>query len=205
MRKIYAPVFLSLDGVMQAPGGPVEDTDGGFTLGGWTFPHWDEVMMGVMGKAFTRDFDLLLGRKTYDIFAGHWTKVPADDPVAAKFNPCTKYVATSHPETLAWENSVALGLDLAGSIAGLKAGEGPDLMVQGSSQLLQVLLERRLIDELILWIFPVVLGKGKRLFGNGTVPVELKLTESTVSGSGVIIATYVPNGEVRTGSFALEE
>jgi dihydrofolate reductase len=205
MRKIYASAFLSLDGVMQAPGGPGEDDDDGFAFGGWTFHHWDDVMGEVMDKAFARDFDLLLGRRTYDIFAGHWTRVPEDDPVALKFNPATKYVATSRPETLGWANSVAITGDIAGGIAEIKNDDGKDILVQGSSQLMQVLLAHGLLDELTLWIFPVVLGSGKKLFGAGTVPVEMKLIESHVATSGVIVATYVRNGAVRTGSFALPD
>ena len=204
MRRILTAAFLSLDGVMQAPGGPQEDAEGGFVYGGWTFHHWDEAMGQTTGETMVRPFDLLLGRKTYDIFAAHWP-FAGDDPLAAKFNAATKYVATQEPATLTWENSVALTGDIDLEIASIKAQEGPDLLVQGSSELIQALLIHDLIDEYGLWIFPVVLGTGKRFFGEGALPGNMKLVASKVSTTGVIMTTYRRAGDVTTGSFALDE
>ncbi|MGO4735618.1 dihydrofolate reductase family protein [Bosea sp. 2KB_26] len=203
MRNVVAATFLSLDGVMQAPGGPEEDTAGGFSHGGWTFHYWDEPMGEVMEKAFAEEFDLLLGRRTYDIFAAHWPHA-GDDPVATKFNACTKYVATSTPKTLNWQNSVALCGEIAAEVAALKRQDGPKLLLQGSSELIQLLLAKDLIDEFNLMIFPVVLGAGKRLFGEGTMPRAFTLVDSRVSSTGVIMATYRRAGAVTTGSFAPE-
>ncbi|MBW8729283.1 MAG: dihydrofolate reductase [Inquilinus limosus] len=203
MRKVVAAAFLSLDGVMQAPGGPEEDPDSDFALGGWTFHHWDDVMGQAMDEAFGIPFDLLLGRKTYEIFAAHWPRVPADDPVGVLFNRVTKYVVTSSTAPLAWQNSVALRGDAAQAVAELKRHNGPDLLLQGSSELIQTLLAHDLIDEFRLMTFPVVLGSGKRLFGRGAIPVGLKLVSSQVSTTGVVISSYIRSGEVTTGSFAL--
>ncbi|MGF6233372.1 dihydrofolate reductase [Inquilinus ginsengisoli] len=205
MRKVVAAAFLSLDGVMQAPGGPEEDPDGDFTLGGWTFHHWDDVMGRAIDEAFGIPFDLLLGRKTYEIFAAHWPRVPADDPVGTLFNRVTKYVVTSSTAPLAWRNSVALRGDAAQAVAELKRHNGPDLLLQGSSELVQTLLAHDLIDEFRLMTFPVVLGSGKRLFGRGAIPAGLKLVSSQVSTTGVVMSSYVRSGEVTTGSFALAE
>ena len=211
MRRVLTAAFVSLDGVMQAPGGPQEDGEGGFEHGGWTFHHWDEAMRQAIGETMARPFDLLLGRKTYDIFAAHWP-FAGDDPIAVKFNAATKYVATHEPSTLNWENSVALTGDIAGEIARIKAQEGHDLLIQGSSQLIQTLLKHDLIDEYGLWIFPVVLGTGKRFFGTGkrffgagALPGNMKLVASKVSTTGVIMTTYRRIGDVTTGSFALDE
>ncbi len=187
---------------MQAPGGPPEDPTGGFTLGGWTVTYWDEPMGQFMGELFS-DFDLLLGRKTYDIFAAHWPFVDASDPIAESFNRVAKYVATSSAEPLTWANSVALRGDVAGEIARLKQGEGPTLLTQGSSVLLQTLLAHDLIDEFRILTFPLVLGPGKRLFGQGTKPGALKLVTTSVSTTGVIMSVYQRAGEIRTGSFEL--
>lgn len=203
MRKIIAATFVSLDGVMQAPGGPDEDTNSGFSLGGWTFPYFDEALGASMDALFTDPFDLVLGRKTYDIFAAHWPRAPADDPIASVFNKVTKYVATRSAKPLTWNNSQSLGDDVVATLTGLKAGEGPYLLIQGSSDLIQTLLANNLIDEYRVMIFPVVLGEGKRLFGDGAIPGALKLTESKSYPTGVITATYVPDGTVKTGSFAL--
>lgn len=205
MRKIVAATFISLDGVMQAPGGPEEDPTGGFTSGGWTFHYWDEPMGQAMGEVFSAPFELLLGRKTYEIFAAHWPYVAADDPIGKAFNATRKYVVTSSTEPLAWKNSVAIHGDAAAEIARLKRQDGPTLLIQGSSGLIQTLLTNGLIDEFRLLIFPVVLGRGKRLFGTGAVPVALRLVDAKVSTTGVAIHTYVPAGEVRTGSFQLEK
>jgi dihydrofolate reductase len=204
MRKVVATAFVSLDGVMQAPGGPPEDPTRGFTLGGWTVNYWDEPMGQFMGEIFSSPFDLLLGRKTYEIFAAHWPFVEAGDPTAESFNAVTKYVATSSTEPLTWTNSVALRGDVAGEIARLKQEDGPTLLTQGSSALLQILLGHDLIDEFRLLIFPLVLGRGKRLFGQGTQPGALKLVASTVSTTGVIMSVYHRAGAINTGSFELE-
>jgi dihydrofolate reductase len=214
MRKIVTGAFVTLDGVMQAPGGPEDDPSGGFEHGGWTAALWDDVIGAAMVETFSVPFDLLLGRKTYDIFAAHWPYVQTDPTkssfdalnadIARKFNTLTKYVATHRPESLSWQNSRGLGSDVVASLRALKAEDGPILLTQGSSELIQTLLRNDLIDELRLVIFPVVLGKGKRLFGDGTVPAAFTLTKSTVSPNGVLIATYERAGAVKTASFAME-
>ena len=204
MRKIIAGAFLSLDGVMQSPGAPEEDPTGGFTLGGWSATQWDDLMeqymAGVMGSAF----DLLLGRNTYDIFAAYW---PFQDghPIKEKFDAVTKYVVTSTTEPLGWVNSVAINGDAAAGIARVKASEGPDLLIQGSTKLYPALLEAGLIDRMFLMTFPVVLGGGKRLFAEGVKSGGMKLVDSKVSTTGVIIATYEPAGPVPIGSFETKE
>ena len=203
MRKVIAAAFISLDGVMQAPGGPEEDPTGGFSCGGWVFNYWDEVTGAAIGESFARPFDLLLGRKTYEIFAAHWPY--QDDEIARAFNAVTKYVATNSLETLAWENSVALRGDAAAEVARLKGEDGPDLLTQGSSVLLQALLANNLIDEFKLLTFPLLLGRGKRLFGEGAVPAGLELVESRTSTTGVIIGRYRPAGTIVPGSFATQE
>jgi dihydrofolate reductase len=204
MRKVIAATFVSLDGVMQAPGGPEEDTAGGFKFGGWTFHYWDEVMGEAMGATFNAPFELLLGRKTYDIFAAHWPYIEGGDPIAESFNAVTKYVATRSDRPLTWKNSVALR-DAAADVARLKQQDGPVLLIQGSSELIQTLLAKDLIDEFRLLVFPVVLGGGKKLFGKGSQPIGLKLLETKASTTGVIMSTYVRAGEVTTGSFALDQ
>jgi len=203
MRRVIAAGFVSLDGVMQAPGGPEEDPTGGFAHGGWSFPYWDEAMGGWMGESFAKPFDLLLGRKTYEIFAAHWPFT--EEPPAGLFNSITKYVATSSNEPLAWANSVRLEGDVPAAVARLKGGEGADLLTQGSSVLVQSLLEAGLVDELRLMIFPVLLGRGKRLLGERSQPGELELVSSQVSTTGVILAVYRPSGPIRSGSFQLAE
>ncbi|MDB5522525.1 MAG: dihydrofolate reductase [Rhizobium sp.] len=205
MRTIIAAVFVSLDGVMQAPGGPEEDPTGGFAFGGWTFHYFDEALGGAMGELFDRPFDLLLGRKTYEIFAAHWPKAGAEEPIAQLFNSVTKYVATRANPELQWKNSQSLGHDVVSRLVELKKSDGPDLLIQGSSDLIQTLLENNLIDEFRLLIFPLLLGKGKRLFDNGTVPAALKLVETRSFPTGVILAHYQPAGAVKTGSFALQD
>lgn len=205
MRKIIVSTFSSLDGVMQAPGGPEEDTSGGFTFGGWIVHYWDEAMGEALDGLFAKPFDLLLGRVTYDIFAGHWPRVSDEDPIAKAFNAVTKYVATHEPDGLTWRGSRALGADVVAALRDLKAGDGPDLLVQGSGDLIQTLLQHDLIDEISVWTFPVILGHGKRLFGGRAVPSALKLTKSQVSTTGVIVATYERDGAVITGSFALPD
>lgn len=204
MRKIVAATFVSLDGVMQAPGGPEEDPTGGFSHGGWTFHYWDDIMGGVMSEVFEKPFDLLLGRKTYDIFAAHWPSLE-NDPVAEIFNRVTKYVATRSAGPLAWHNSRPLGSDVVAALGALKREDGPDLLIQGSSDLIQALLAADLIDEFRLLIFPLVLGRGKKLFGSGTMPTAFRLTGSRTSTTGVLVAHYERAGEVKTGSFALPD
>jgi len=206
MRQIIAATFTSLDGVMQAPGGPQEDPTGGFTLGGWTAPHFDEALGASLGEIFGRPFDLLLGRKTYDIFAAHWPYVtdPAD-PIAGVFNRVTKFVASRSKPKLTWRNSRLLGADTVASLRALKAEDGPDLLVQGSSELLPTLWSNGLVDRFSVLIFPVLLGKGKRLFGAGSIPSGLTLVKSQSYPTGVIVAVYEPSGEVKTGNFQLAD
>lgn len=204
MRKIIAATFVSLDGVMQAPGGPQEDPVGGFKFGGWTFHYWDDVMGAAMGETFSKPFALLLGRKTYDIFAAHWP-YQKNDPIADSFNAVTKYVATHRPDTLSWQNSQPLGSDVVATLRRMKQEDGPDLLIQGSSELIQTLLANDLVDEISLLIFPLVLGKGKKLFGSGAMPAAFKLTRSQASTTGVLMASYERSGEIKTGSFAPEQ
>lgn len=202
MRKLVVLTFVSLDGVMQAPGGPEEDTSGGFKYGGWTFPYFDEVMGNVMGEQMGMPFDLLLGRKTYDIFAAYWPKQDPAGSVAEPFNKATKYVVSRSSPKLTWENSVLIEGDASAKLKELKAADGPMLQVHGSGNLIQTLLKNDLVDELWLKIFPVTLGRGKRLFGEGAIPETFKLADSKTSPSGVIIASYKRAGDVKTGSFA---
>lgn len=203
MRRVVVAAFVSLDGVMQAPGGPEEDPTGVFGHGGWVFPYWDEIVDEAMGESFGRPFDLLLGRKTWEIFAAHWPYT-TDEP-AGRFNAVTKYVATSSTEPLGWANSVRLEGKVVEAVARLKQSEGPDLLTQGSSVLVQSLLAAGLVDELNLLIFPVLLGRGKKLFGDAAKPGELELVSSRTSTTGVFVARYRPAGPVRTGSFQLAE
>jgi dihydrofolate reductase len=204
MRRLTVNTFLTLDGVMQAPGGPEEDPTGGFAHGGWSANYWDDQMGQVMGEAMSRPFDLLLGRKTYEIFAAHWPYA-TDDPAAKPLNDATKYVASRTLRSLDWSNSVLIEGDVGKGVAALKQQEGPELQVHGSSNLIQTLLRHNLIDEYRLWTFPLVVGRGKRFFSDGTVPAGLKLVDSKVSTTGVVIATYEPAGEIVTGSFEFDE
>ena len=203
MRRLLVNTFLTLDGVMQAPGGPEEDRSGGFDHGGWSVNYWDERMGEVMGEALSRPFALVLGRRTYDIFAAHWPHA-SEEEGAATFNEATKYVASRSNPTLEWANSELIEGDAAEGVAALKAEDGPELQVHGSSDLLQTLVRHGLVDEFRLWVFPVVVGSGKRLFGDGTSAAGLRLVDSTVSSTGVVMGTYEPAGEFVTGSFALE-
>lgn len=199
MRRIIGAVFVSLDGVVQAPGGPSEDWTGGFAHGGWVAPFWDEKAGSAIEALFAQPFDLLLGRKTYEIFAAYWPYVEPGNPIGEPFDRAGKYVLTRSDDPLPWQNSHRLsGID---AIAELKAGDGPDLVIQGSSTLYPQLLAAGLIDRLILQTFPVLLGPGKRLFGDGTPPLSLRLVDQKLSDSGVVIATYEPAGEVETGTF----
>ncbi|MGH2953389.1 MAG: dihydrofolate reductase family protein [Solirubrobacterales bacterium] len=203
MRELVVNTFLTLDGVMQAPGGPDEDLSGGFAHGGWSVNYWDVVMEETMGKAMSPPFDLLLGRKTYEIFAAHWPHV--DEPGADVLNNATKHVASRTLGTLEWSNSHLLEDEVAVAVPRLKEEEGPELQVHGSADLIQTLLAHDLIDEFRLWTFPVVVGPGKRLFGDRTQAGALELVDSKTSSTGVTMATYRRAGEIETGSFALEE
>jgi dihydrofolate reductase len=200
MRKLIVLSFITIDGVVQAPGGPDEDKSGGFKYGGWIVPYFDELLSKVMAEQMSKPFELLLGRRTYDIFAGYW---PEHEEGWPGVNSATKYVASNSASTkLEWNNSVLLTGDIAGEVKKLKAKEGPDLQVYGSSALIQTLLKNDLVDEFWLKIFPITLGAGKRLFVDGAMPAAFMLVESSVSPKGVIIAAYKRAGEVKTGSFA---
>ena len=199
MRKIVVLSFISLDGVMQAPGGPGEDTSGGFKYGGWTVPYFDEFSGKVMGEQMGMPFDLLLGRKTYDIFAAYWPKQTGS--IADPFNKTTKYVVSGSSPKLGWDNSVLIEGDVVAKLKELKQQDGPMLQVHGSGNMIQTLLKNDLVDELWLKIFPITLGKGKHLFADGSIPAAFKLTESKVSPSGVIFANFERSGKVKTGSF----
>jgi len=203
MRKLIVSTFLTLDGVMQAPGGPREDDSGGFAHGGWSVNYWDERMGQVMGEAMSRPFDLVLGRRTYVIFAAHWPHA-TDEAGAKPLNEATKYVASRSRPTLEWSKSVLIEGDAAEGVAALKKEDGPELQVHGSGNLIQTLIRHNLVDQYRLWVFPLVIGSGKRLFSEGTVPSALKLVDSTVSTTGVVIGIYEPAGEIVTGSFALD-
>ncbi len=209
MRKIVAAAFVSLDGVMQAPGGPQEDPEGGFAFGGWTVPFWEADGAAKLGAfmedMFAAPFDLLLGRRTYEIFAAHWPFVGSDDPMGALFTSATKYVATASAAPLGWANSVPLRGDIVAAVTHLKQQQGPRLLTQGSSRLLQALLAHDLVDEFRLLVFPVILGRGKRLFGAEARPGTLALRRTDASSSGVVMSIYERAGTVRTGSFALAE
>ena len=197
MRKLTGAVFLSLDGVMQAPGGPEEDPSSDFRLGGWVQPYWSE-SMGPFEDVIMGDYDLLLGKRTYDIFSAYWP-YNQDNPIGEKFQRINKYVLTHSDEPLEWENSHRLGSEAA--VAELKKSDGRDLLIQGSSTLYVPLLAAGLIDRLVLMTFPVLLGEGKRIFDGTEKPGALKLVDHFISDKGVVIATYEPAGEVQTGSF----
>jgi dihydrofolate reductase len=205
MRKVITGAFVSLDGVMQAPGGPKEDPTRGFTLGGWVVPYLDEVFGKAINEMFGQPLALLLGRKTYEIFAAHWPYAEGgeNDFIAKRFNSITKYVATRSNMELTWRGSVALH-DAAADVARLKREDGPALITQGSSDLIQTLLTHDLIDEISLFTFPIVLGNGKRLFGDGAKPAAFALKDSKVTTKGVTISHYVRAGAVMPGDFAME-
>lgn len=206
MRKLVVGAFTSLDGVMQAPGGPEEDPVGGFAFGGWFAPHFDEQLGEAIGEMFSHPFDLLLGRKTYDIFAAHWPYAPTDDPIGSLFDRVEKYVATRNPAfRLDWRNSHSLGPDAVEAVKALKREDGPDLLTQGSTQFLQTLFTHDLVDRINIFIAPIVLGKGKRLFGGEACPRAFRLVGSKASTTGVIMNSYVRDGDVTTGSFAQAE
>jgi dihydrofolate reductase len=199
MRRVISTTFVTLDGVMQAPGGPTEDESGGFRHGGWSVRYWDDVMSEFMGGVMGDPFDLLIGRRTYDIFAGYWPT--STEPGAKELNAATKYVATRSDRPLDWSPAVRLS-DAAADVAALKREDGSELQVHGSGNLLQTLLREGLLDRITVWTFPVTVGDGKRLFGDGTMPSGLHLIETKIASTGVVISTYEPAGELVTGSFA---
>jgi dihydrofolate reductase len=199
MRELVVLGFMTLDGVMQAPGGPEEDRDAGFDHGGWSVGYWDPQLEGAMGESMSSPFDLVLGRRTYEIFAAFWPD--ADQPPADVLNSATKHVASTTLNELEWENSKLIEGDVPDGIRALKAEDGPELQVHGSANLIQTLLEHGLVDEFRIKIFPLVLGTGKRLFDGGTVPAGLELTSSQATPGGVIAATYRGGAEIRYGSF----
>ena len=203
MRKLKVSTFLTLDGVMQAPGGPDEDRTGGFTHGGWSVGYWDDLMGEVMGDFMGRPFELLLGRKTYEIFAAHWQH--STEPGAEPLNSTRKHVASRTLRGVHWKNSTLITGDVGTYVSELKKQSGPEIQVHGSGDLLQTLLKNDLVDEFHVWTFPVVLGSGKRLFADGAVPAGLKVDAVKTSTTGVVIATYQRAGAIKYGSFALEE
>lgn len=203
MRKLKGAVFQSLDGIMQAPGGPEEDPTGGFALGGWSFPFWDGSMESPFGKVIEAEYDLLLGKRTYDIFAAYWP-YNQDIPIGARFQRINKYVLTHSDEPLEWENSSKLSGGTAEAVGELKKSEGRDLLIQGSSTIYPPLLSAGLVDRLLLMTFPVLLGRGKSIFDGTQQPGGMKMIDHFVSDSGVIFATYEPAGEVPKGSFEMK-
>ena len=205
MRKLIASTFASLDGIMQAPGGPEEDPTGGFALGGWMFGFADE-SMDISDSGFDgKDRELLLGRRTYEIFEAYWPYQPDDHPVARTLNAAKKHVASRTLTALRWNNSTLLDGDVVQAVIALKSQPGPDLQIIGSGCLIQTLQAASLIDEYNVWTFPVVLGRGKRLFSETAKPSALRLVRSQVSTTGVVMSTYVPGGDIKPGSFASAE
>ena len=203
MRKLIVNTFITLDGIMQAPGAPEEDPDGGFEHGGWAFGYWDDVVDETMHASMTDPFDLLLGRKTYEIFAAHWPH--SEEPAAAPLNNATKYVASTTLNSVEWRNSQLLEGPLADAVNAVKAQDGPEIHVQGSADLVQSLHADGLIDEFNVWTFPLVLGKGKRLFEPGTPAGGLEVIDSKASPSGVIMTRYRTGAEIKGGSFVQAE
>jgi dihydrofolate reductase len=205
MRKIVVGTFLTVDGVMQAPGGPDEDREGGFPHGGWSVNYWDERMGQRITETTLRGGALLLGRKTYEIFAAHWPSVGGDDPIAAKLNSMPKFIASRTLDKVTWNNSTLIEGDVAEAVAALKEQPGDDIQVTGSGDLIQTLIRHELVDEYQLWVFPIVLGRGKRLFAGGAVPSALKLVDTQTSGTGVAIHTYERAGVIEYGSFEVDK
>ncbi len=205
MRKLVVGTFLTVDGVMQAPGGPDEDRDGGFEHGGWSVNYWDEFMGNTIVEQTLKAGALLLGRKAYEIFAAHWPRVTDDDPVAAKLNSVPKYVASRTLGNVTWNNSTLIEGGVAEAVAALKEQSGAEIQVTGSGEMIQTLIEHDLVDEYRLWVFPVVLGAGKRLFASGAVPAALKLVDTKTSSTGVAIHTYDRAGAIAYGSFEVDE
>ena len=205
MRKLVVLSFITLDGVTQAPGGPEEDPTGGFKHGGWVAGYFDDFLGKVMVEQMSKPFDLLLGRKTYEIFAAHWPYVKTkEDPIAAGINSAKKYVASRTMINVDWTNSELIKGDVAREVKRLKEQDGPEIQVHGSGELIQILLKHDLVDELWVKIFPITLGRGKRLFAEGTIAAGFKLLESEISPSGVVILKSARAGDVKKGSFALE-
>jgi dihydrofolate reductase len=204
MRKLTGAVFQSLDGVMQAPGDPEEDPSSNFRFGGWAFHFWDDSLEEPFGKIIDAEYDLLLGKRTYDIFAAYWPH-NQEMPIGEKFQRINKYVLTHSDEPLTWENSHRISGDTAEAVAKLKQSDGRDLLIQGSSTLYVPLLAAGLIDRLIIMIFPVVLGEGKRIFDGSQMPEALNLINHSVSAKGVVFLAYEPGGEVPTGTFATKD
>ncbi|PST84298.1 riboflavin biosynthesis protein RibD [Pedobacter yulinensis] len=199
MRKIIVTTFMTMDGVLQSPGGPDEDRTGGFEWGGWQFTYADAISGQAIAKIMSEPFDLLLGRRTYEIFAAHWPYL--DDEIARKFNRTNKYVVSTTLETLSWKNSTLIGSKVVDALKALKEEDGPDLLVHGSSRLVQTLFANQLVDVLHIWTNPLTLGKGKRLFAEGTPVQEWTLADAKISTTGVIMATYLPGGDVHPGSY----
>ena len=200
MRKIITTTFVTLDGVMQAPGGRDEDKSGGFAYGGWTYGYWDKLMGEVMTGFMRQPFELLLGRKTYDIFAAYWPTAKTDGEVAQPFNATKKYVVSHEKKELAWHNSTLITGDVVAQLKKLKEDDAPDLWVHGSGNLIQTLLANHLIDRMHIWVFPVTVGAGKRLFAEGAQPQEFKLVEAKTAATGVVIGTYEPGGAIKMGT-----
>lgn len=199
MRKIIVTSFLTMDGVLQAPGGPDEDTTGGFEWGGWQFSYGDEVSGSAIMKILEAPFDLLLGRRTYEIFAAYWPY--QDDFIGEKFSRIKKYVVATTAIGTSWDGTIVIKDDVVNNLKKLKAGDGPDLLVHGSSRLIQTLLANRLIDILHTVTYPITLGRGKKLFEEGTQAQEWLLTESVISPRGCVIASFIPGGVVKPGSY----
>jgi dihydrofolate reductase len=204
MRKLVVDTFVTLDGVMQAPGSSDEDREGGFAYGGWVVPHFDERLGAHMVGLVEQAGALLLGRKTYDIFAAAWPTMPEGDPIAAVYNRIPKYVVSRTPRTLEWANSHQLGEDIAGEVAKLKEQNGGEIQVTGSSELVQTLMKSDLVDEFHLIVFPVTVGSGKRLFGNWAIPRALSLRSIESTANGVVIQIYERTGDLQTAEFGPE-
>lgn len=201
MRKLITTTFVTLDGVMQAPGGPEEDTTGGFAYGGWSANYWDDMMGKVMSEFMAAPFEMLLGKRTYDIFAAYWPHDTQNPEIANPFNSTKKYVVSHNPAELSWHNSILITGDVVAEIKKLKEQDGPDLWVHGSGNLIQTLLKNHLVDAMHIWTFPVTVeAKGKRLFADGTQAQDFKLVDSKTATTGVIIASYAPAGVLKTGS-----
>ena len=205
MRKLIASTFTSLDGVMQAPGGPDEDPNENFRLGGWTFAFWDKATDLSAAGFDGKDRELVLGRKTYEIFAAYWPHQSEDNPIAGTFNAAKKHVASRTLKSLQWNNSSLLGADIVSAITALKGQPGYDLQIIGSGNLIQTLQAASLIDVYNVWAYPVILGRGKRLFESGAKPGALRLSASTTSTTGVVMNTYVPAGDIRLGTIGQTE
>jgi dihydrofolate reductase len=201
MRKIITTTFITLDGVMQAPGGAQEDTSNGFAYGGWQFGEgWDDIAGGILEGFMNAPFEMLLGRKTYDIFASYWPNHPEIELIAKPFNSTKKYVVSNTSFEPSWNNSKVFTGDVVVQIQKLKESDGPDLWVWGSGNLIQTLLKYKLIDRMHIWIYPVTVGNGKKLFSEGTQPVRFKPIDSRITTTGIIIATYEPSIPLKKGS-----